>query len=121
MLNPDSFYSPNAYSPEQIPDQSPAEKQPWLRRFGSMRLPWGKTQDLVPIDILSNSKPSELRLVESVKKEKAEQLEQGTYVPKLLEHLDLHARLDNEKVRHAQLPASSKFWIYMQVIGKGGQ
>src|SRR5690606_32978037 len=33
---------------------------------------------------------------------------------------DLHARLDNEKIRHAQLPASSKLWIYMQVIGKWG-
>ncbi len=119
MLNPDPFYSLGAYNPEQIPDQSPAEKQPWLRRFGSVRLPWGKTQELVPIDILNDSKPSELRLVESVKKEKAEQLEQGTYVPKLLEHLDLHARLDNEKIRHAQLPRNSKFWIYLQIFGKG--
>jgi hypothetical protein len=48
MPNPDSFYHPGAYNPEQIPDQSPAEKQPWLRRFGSMRLPWGSTQDMLP-------------------------------------------------------------------------
>ena len=120
MLNPNDFYSPGAYCQEHVPDQPPAIKQPWLRRFGSMRLPWGNTQDLVPIDVLNNGKPSELRLVEAVKQEKAEQLEKGTYVPKLLEHLDLHARLDNEKTRHAQLPASSKIWIYMQIFGKGG-
>ena len=41
MPNPDRFYSPGAYDPEQIPEQPPAEKQPWLRRFGSVRLPWG--------------------------------------------------------------------------------
>ncbi|WP_462380880.1 hypothetical protein [Pseudomonas sp. Marseille-QA0892] len=120
MPNPNNFYSPGAYCPDRFPNQPPAIKQPWLRRFGSMRLPWGKTQNLVPIDVLNNGKPSELRLVESAKKEKAEQLEKGTYVPKLLEHLDLHARLDNEKIRHAQLPASSKTWIYMQIFGKGG-
>ena len=119
MPNPDSFYSPEAYHPERIPDQPPAEKQPWLRRFGSMRLPWGSTQDMVPIRVLSHFKPSELRLEEAMKKEKTEQLEQGTYIPKLLEHLDLHSRLDNEKIRHAQLPASAKLWIYMQIIGKG--
>lgn len=47
MLNPDPFYSPGTYT-EQIPDQPPAEEQPWLRRFGSLRLPWGGTQDLLP-------------------------------------------------------------------------
>src|SRR5690606_23584456 len=118
MPSPDAFYGPHAYSPEHIPDQPPTSKQPWLRRFGSMRLPWGNTQDLVPIDVLNNGKPSELRLVEAVKKEKAEQLEKGTYVPKLLEHLDLHARLDKEKIRHAQLPASSKLWIYLKMLGE---
>ena len=116
--NPNDFYSPGAYCQEHVPDQPPAIKQPWLRRFGSMRLPWGKTQDLVPIDVLNNGKPSELRLVEAVKKEKEEQLEKGTYVPKLLEHLDLHACLDNEKIRHAQLPASSKLWIYLKMFGE---
>ncbi|WP_277374073.1 hypothetical protein [Pseudomonas sp. AA-38] len=120
MPNPDSFYSPEAYHPERIPNQPPAEKQPWLRRFGSMRLPWGSTQDMVPIRVLNHFQPSELRAEEAMKKDKAEQLGKGTYVPKLLEHLDLHARLDNEKIRHAQLPASSKIWIYMQIIGKWG-
>lgn len=118
MPNPDPFYNSGAYNSEQMPDQPQAEKQPWLRRFGSVRLPWGSTQDLIPIDVLNNSQPSELRLVEAVKKEKARQLERGTYIPKLLEHLDLHTRLDHEKIRHAQLPASSKFWIYLKMFGE---
>ena len=118
MPKPDVFYGPEAYHPARIPEQPPAKTQPWLRRFSSIRLPWGRTEEVVPIRILNEFKPSELRSEEAMHKEKAEQLEQGTYVPKLLEHLDLHARLDNEKIRHAQFPASSKFWLYMHLFGK---
>jgi len=120
MLNPDPFYSLGAYNPEQIPDQSPAEKQPWLRRFGSMRLPWGSTQDIFPTSVLTSIEPVSLRLQEEMDRVRDEQKSRGEYIPKPFEHIDLHDRLDNEKIRHAQFPASSKFWIYMQVIGKGG-
>ncbi|MCQ4249197.1 hypothetical protein NA644_07715 [Pseudomonas stutzeri] len=120
MLNPDPFYSPGAYNPEQIPDQSPAKKQPWLRRFGSMRLPWGCTQDIFPTSVLTSIEPVSLRLQEEMDRARDEQKSRGEYIPKPFEHIDLHDRLDNEKIRHAQFPASSKFWMYMQAIGKGG-
>jgi hypothetical protein len=120
MPNPDSFYTPEAYHPERIPDQPPAEKQPWLRRFGSMRLPWGNTQDMFPSCVLTNIKPASLRRQEEMDRVRDEQQSRGEYKPKPFEHIDLHDRLDNERIRHAQFPASSKFWIYMQIIGKGG-
>ena len=88
----------------------------WQRAFAL----GGGTQDMLPYCVLTNIKPTDLRLVETITKEKAEQLEQGTYVPKLLEHLDLHDRLDNEKIRHAQFPGSSKFWIYLKTLGEVG-
>lgn len=119
MLNPDPFYSSGAYNPGQIPDQPPAEKQPWLRRFGSVRLPWGSTQDMLPPCVLTNIKPADLRYQEELDKVRDEQKSRGEYIPKPFEHIDLHDRLDNEKIRHAQFPASSKFWLYMQILGKG--
>lgn len=120
MPNPDSFYSPEAYHPERVPDQPPAEKQPWLRRFGSMRLPWGSTQDISPPSVLTSVKPASLRLQEERDSVRDEQKSRGEYKPKPFEHIDLHDRLDHERIRHAQLPTSSKFWIYIQAIGKGG-
>src|SRR5690606_17625721 len=120
MPNPDAFYSPGAYSPEHIPDQPPATKQPWLRRFGSMRLPWGSTQDMLPPCVLTNIKPADLRYQEDLDRVRSEQKSRGEYIPRPFEHIDLHDRLDNEKIRHAQFPASSKFWMYLQIIGKGG-
>ncbi|MFN3769864.1 MAG: hypothetical protein ACK4TD_15935 [Ectopseudomonas guguanensis] len=119
MPNPDSFYSLKAYHPERIPDQPPAEKQPWLRRFGSMRLPWGNTQDIFPASALTSIKPTSLRRQEEMDRLRDEQKSRGEYKPKPFEHIELHDRLDNERIRHAQFPASSKFWIYMQMIGKG--
>tara|TARA_B100000123_G_C25704744_1_gene417006 strand:- start:75 stop:1139 length:1065 start_codon:yes stop_codon:yes gene_type:complete len=119
MPNPDSFYSPEAYHPERVPDQPPAEKQPWLRRFGSMRLPWGNTQDIVPPSVLTSVKPASLRLQEERDRVRDEQKSRGEYKPKPFEHIDLHDRLDHERIRHAQFPTSSKFWIYIQAIGKG--
>lgn len=119
MPNPDSFYSPGAYSPERIREQPPAEKQPWLRRFGSVRLPWGGTQDILPTCVLTNLKPADLRYQEELDRVRSEQKSRGEYIPKPFEHIDLHDRLDNEKIRHAQFPASSKFWLYIQILGKG--
>ena len=66
MPNPDPFYSPSAYNPAQIPDQPSAEKQPWLRRFCSMRLPWGSNQDMLPPCLLTNIKPADLRYQEEL-------------------------------------------------------
>ena len=120
MPNPDSFYSAEAYHPERIPDQPPAEKQPWLRRFGSMRLPWGNTQDMFPSCVLTNIKPASLRRQEEMDRVRDEQKSRDEYIPKPFEHIDLHDRLDNEKIRHAQFPASSKFWIYLKAFGEFG-
>lgn len=119
MPNPDSFYSPEAYHPKCVPDQPPAEKQPWLRRFGSMRLPWGSSQDIVPPSVLTSVKPASLRLQEERDRIRDEQKSRGEYKPKPFEHIDLHDLLDHERIRHAQFPASSKFWMYMQMLGKG--
>ncbi|WP_462380882.1 hypothetical protein [Pseudomonas sp. Marseille-QA0892] len=120
MPNPNNFYDPGAYCLEHIPDQQPATKQPWLRRFGSMRLPWGSTQGMLPACVLTNIKPADLRHQEEFDRVRDEQKRRGEYIPRPFEHIDLHDRLDNEKIRHAQFPASSKFWLYMQILGKGG-
>src|SRR5690606_19857487 len=87
MLNPDGFYSPGAYCPEHIPDQPPATKQPWLRRFGSMRLPWGNTQDMLPPCVLTNIKPADLRHQEEIDRVRNEQMSRGEYIPRPFEHI----------------------------------
>jgi hypothetical protein len=43
-----AHYSPSAYQPARIPDQPAPAKRSWLFRFGSSRLPWGHTEDIVP-------------------------------------------------------------------------
>ncbi|MEH6491693.1 hypothetical protein [Halopseudomonas sp.] len=111
MPQPDDFYHPGAYRPDAIPEQPPAIKQPRFKRFGSLRLPWGSTQDMMPPSVLKNVTPDTLRY--------QEELEQtGTTRP--FAHIDLHVRFDNERIRHARLPASSQLWLYMNGIGKWG-
>jgi len=65
----------------------------------------------MPPSVLKNVTPDTLRY--------QEELEQtGTTRP--FAHIDLHVRFDNERIRHARLPASSQLWLYMNLIGKWG-
>jgi len=65
----------------------------------------------MPPSVLKNVTPDTLRY--------QEELEQtGTTRP--FAHIDLHVRFDNERIRHARLPASSQLWLYMNFIGKWG-
>lgn len=120
MPQPDAFYSSGAYRPDTIPEQPPAIKQPWFKRFGSLRLPWGSTQDMMPPSLLTSITPHRLREQEEFDQVRDEQKSRGEYVPRPFEHIDLHVRYDNEKIRHAQLPAGSQLWLYMNLLGKWG-
>ena len=79
MLSPNNFYSPGAYCLEHIPDQQPATKQPWLRQFSSMRLPWGDTQDMLPPCVPTNIKPAQLRHQEEFDRVRSEQKSRGVW------------------------------------------
>ena len=59
-----AHYSPSAYQPARIPDQPAAVKRSWLFRFGSSRLPWGHTEDIVPHSMLSGTTPGYLREIQ---------------------------------------------------------
>ena len=99
MPQPDDFYSSGAYRPDTIPEQPPAIKQPWFKRFGSLRLPWGSTQDMMPPSLLTSITPHRLREQEEFDQVRDEQKSRGEYVPRPFEHIDLHVRYDNEKIQ----------------------
>ncbi|KIZ32720.1 hypothetical protein LO50_23160, partial [Stutzerimonas stutzeri] len=81
-----SHYSPSAYQPARIPDQPAAVKRSWLFRFGSSRLPWGHTEDIVPHSMLSHTSPAGLRDVERYE----HALETGEEQREAYELLDYH-------------------------------
>ncbi len=104
-----AHYSPSAYQPTRIPDQPAAVKRSWLFRFGSSRLPWGRTEDIVPHSMLSHTSPSGLRDVERYEHALATEEEKR----EAYELLDYHQIIDHERYRHASLSKRSLFWFYL--------
>lgn len=104
-----AHYSPSAYQPARIPDQPEAVKRSWLFRFGSSRLPWGHTEDIVPHSMLSQPSPAGLRDVERYEYA----LATGTKKRQAYELLDYHQVIDHERYRHASLSKRSLFWFYL--------
>ncbi|MGY4826853.1 hypothetical protein [Stutzerimonas chloritidismutans] len=104
-----AHYSPSAYQPARIPDQPAAVKRSWLFRFGSSRLPWGHTEEIVPHSMLSQPSPAGLRDVE--RHEHA--LAAGAKKRQAYELLDYHQIIDHERYRHAPLSKRSLFWFYL--------
>ncbi|MCQ4315540.1 hypothetical protein EA797_02235 [Stutzerimonas zhaodongensis] len=109
-----AHYSPSAYQPARIPDQPAATKRSWLFRFGSSRLPWGHTEDIVPHSMLSHTSPAGLRDVERYE----HALETGEEQREAYELLDYHQVIDHERYRHASLSKRSLFWFYLWVGGR---
>ncbi|MGV0053145.1 hypothetical protein [Stutzerimonas sp. 381-2] len=104
-----AHYSPSAYQPARIPDQPAAVKRSWLFRFGSSRLPWGHTEDIVPHSMLSHTTPAGLRDVERYE----HALAAGEEQREAYELLDYHQIIDHERYRHASLSKRSLFWFYL--------
>ncbi|WP_312444072.1 hypothetical protein [Stutzerimonas kunmingensis] len=104
-----AHYSPSAYQPTRIPDQPAAVKRSWLFRFGSSRLPWGHTENIVPHSMLSHTSPAGLRDVERYE----HALETGEEQREAYELLDYHQIINHERYRHASLSKRSLFWFYL--------
>ncbi|MDB6048579.1 MAG: Uncharacterized protein JWR17_1325 [Pseudomonas sp.] len=113
-----SYYAATAYRSDRIPKQQPSAERPWTRGFAKMRLPWGKTQEVAPEDILTRRKPSSLRFQEEMNQEREAKKALGTYVPAPYEHVDFHNRHDHERFRFSLWSKRSHFWIYMHMFGK---
>ncbi len=101
------YYGIEAYRPESIPDQ-PVQNQDFnhskLGRSAGFRLPWGGTQELMPLSLFTRWSPKDLRKIES-----GESLLTGT---------GDQGQLDHESICYSPLAFRSKVIGYSQVIGK---
>ncbi|MFS2162054.1 hypothetical protein ACCD10_32670, partial [Pseudomonas sp. Pseusp122] len=113
-----SYYAPEAYHPDRIPEQPDALPRKLLFKLIGTRLPWGNTQEVLPDNIMQDPSPEKMRYGEKFEKEKAEQKANGTYVTRPFEHLELHYRHDHEVIRHAQFPFKTQFWLFLKGGGK---
>jgi len=104
-----AHYSPSAYQPARIPDQPAAVKRSWLFRFGSSRLPWGHTEDIVPLSMLRQSTPAGLRAQEKYQQDVAAGLRQE----EKFAQRDYHHINDHERIRYAPFSKSTTFWFYL--------
>jgi len=104
-----AHYSPSAYQPARIPDQPAAVKRSWLFRFGSSRLPWGHTEDIVPLSMLRQSTPTGLRTQEKYQQDVAAGLRQE----EKFAQRDYHQINDHERIRYAPFSKRTTFWFYL--------
>lgn len=108
MMN-DSYYSPQAYQPDSVPDQRDQRgdaNRSWLGRAGSIRLPWGNTQDVLPASILSRVPPRSLRRIER----------NGDP----LAGVGYQGRMDHECIRHARMAFRFNVVNFLEIAGKVG-
>ena len=117
-LEPQSYYAHDAFNPSRIPKQEDALPRSFLHKMTGSRLPWGSTKEVAPIRIMEDPTPENMRFWEDQKRKKNEMKANGTYVPRPLEHLELHFKHDHEVIRHAQLPFRSQFWLFLKDGGK---
>jgi len=104
-----AHYSSSAYQPARIPDQPAATKRSWLFRFGSSRLPWGHTEDIVPLSMLRQSTPAGLRAQEKYQQDVAAGLRQE----EKFAQRDYHHINDHERIRYAPFSKRTTFWFYL--------
>ncbi|RHW19515.1 hypothetical protein, partial [Pseudomonas jilinensis] len=108
-MDSSTVYGPNAYDSTRIPDQPPQVR----RHIGALseRLPWGDTQDILPIGFVGGVAPEALK--------RDEELEQSQ--PEYTELLDrqLDSRFNHESFRYAPLQGGTQFWLYMFGLGRG--
>ncbi|MBP5120659.1 hypothetical protein HUS85_33115 [Pseudomonas protegens] len=60
------FYGKMAYNSNDIPEQPALGERGWLLKFSGVRLPWGRTQDVSPHELIQDPKPERSRFWESV-------------------------------------------------------
>ncbi len=113
MTNDNTYYSRTAYSPASIPDQAPSSERSWLRKLGGSRLPWGRTQDVAPENIMTDPTPKSMRFWEQADKKSEEEKALGTYKKRPMEGVELHGVFDHECFRYALLSKRSHFWMYL--------
>ncbi|BBP69116.1 hypothetical protein PHLH6_11200 [Pseudomonas sp. Seg1] len=113
-----SWYAKAAYGANEVPQQEPSAGRPWIMRFAKIRLPWGNADELIPVNILEKFTPKKLRLHDDLKKKREENFTTSAYAPALYELIDFHIRDNHECFRYTLLPASSHFWLYMNLLGK---
>jgi len=109
-----AHYSPSAYQPARIPDQPAAVKRSWLFRFGSSRLPWGHTEDIVPLSMLRQSTPAGLRAQEKYQQDVAA----GLRKEEKFAQRDYHQINDHERIRYAPFSKRTTFWFYLLGAGR---
>ena len=109
-----AHYSPSAYQSARIPDQPAAVKRSWLFRFGSSRLPWGHTEDIVPLSMLRQSTPAGLRAQEKYQQDVAAGLRQE----EKFAQRDYHQINDHERIRYAPFSKRTTFWFYLLGAGR---
>lgn len=116
LLDLVQYYGQEAYKPDNIPGQSESAERSWFLKFSGVHLPWGSTQEVVPIRIMQDPKPESMRFWEKAEKEKVIKINNGTYVALPLEGVELHQKYDQESFRYAQLPFFSQFWLFMRGV-----
>ncbi|WP_231987138.1 hypothetical protein [Pseudomonas prosekii] len=87
-------------------------------RFAKVRLPWGNTDEVCPVSFMEDYSPTDIRHQAKVQRQREEQIANTNYTPTPYESIDFHIRDDHERFRHALLPASSHFWLFMRLLGK---
>jgi len=115
-----TYYSPRAYRPDalpDLPDQEGDANRSKLGRTGSIRLPWGNTQEVVPVSILSHPSPRMMRKFER---------EGGDLLARLGKE-DIAGKMDHECLRFVRLAfrfnainfleplAKVAFWSFLPV------
>src|SRR5690554_3306514 len=106
-VNAIEYYGPFAYRPDSIPPQKNQTEElnrTGLDRSASLRLPWGKTRDVMPPCFMSDDPPKKLRKLE--KKED------------LADKLGLYVENSHECFRHAPLAFQARFFDTIYVAGK---
>lgn len=106
------YYGPMAYRPDQIPDQPPQTEdhhRSWLTRRTSIRLPWGHTQEVVPLRIFERDNPTQMRRMEG----KADPLGQLQAEGRFQDN-----RFDHECQRHASPAFRTALLLHAGMIGK---
>ncbi|AQZ93482.1 hypothetical protein ACFSB1_12570 [Halopseudomonas phragmitis] len=103
-----TVYGPQAYDSTHIPDQPPQVR----RHTGalSQRLPWGYTQEILPIGFIGGFDPKSLR-----EEDERERQEPG-YRARLAE--TLNAVFDHQRYRYTPLQGWTQLFIYMHGLGK---
>lgn len=107
-MNSSVIYGPQAYDSTRIPDQPPQVK----RHTGalSQRLPWGYTQDILPLGFMGSVTLETLRA-----QDERERQEPG-YRARL--EATLNAVFNHQRYRYTPLQGLTQFFLYMHGVGK---